>query len=43
MRNYIIADRKRQSASFLSSYIRKVDERVAGRVIFCYEDFSKSY
>ena len=27
---------------FLSSYVRKVDEILAGRVISCYEDYSKS-
>ena len=27
---------------FLSSYIRKWDERLAGRVIYCYEYYSKS-
>ena len=26
---------------FLFQYVRKVDERLAGRVIFCYEDYSK--
>ena len=30
-------------AMFLSSYIRTVDERLAGRVLSCYEDYSKSF